>query len=98
MARWPEEIHYHIDHIEVKPIVHFVEVDVVKIGHAILKDWIMRWGAPIHLFSDQGVNFATQAISALCNLLSIRKSRNAAYIIQKAMGKSGAQIESKKIC
>lgn len=30
------------------------EVGAVTIIHAILKDWMTRWGAPIQFHSDQG--------------------------------------------
>lgn len=59
--------------------VPLAETDAVTVGHAILKDWVARWGAPLQLHSDQGSNFESQVISSLCDLLHIRKTRTTTY-------------------
>ena len=50
-----------------------------SIARAILENWILVFGAPHRLLSDQGVNFESSVISNLCAIWRIDKVRTTSY-------------------
>lgn len=42
---------------------------------ALYNNFIVHYGIPNHLHSDQGANFESELIKELCNIMGIKKSR-----------------------
>jgi IS30 family transposase len=49
------------------------------IANVFFENWIMRYGAPMRVHTDQGANFESTLFSELCAKLHIQKSRTMAY-------------------
>ena len=45
-------------------------------------DWVLRYGCPTYLLSDQGSNVDGKVIRELCETFNIKKRRSSAYHIQ----------------
>ena len=48
-------------------------------AEALFSQFIVHYGIPSRLHSDQGANFESETIKELCNLLNIKKSRTTPY-------------------
>jgi transposase InsO family protein len=52
------------------------------VAAASLQNWIMRFGCPMHVDTDQGANFESSLFAELCHRCHIAKSRTLAYHAQ----------------
>ncbi|PIK53738.1 Retrovirus polyprotein [Apostichopus japonicus] len=48
-------------------------------ARALLDNWILLFGAPVRLHSDQGRNFESNLIHELCHLYNIKKTKTTPY-------------------
>ena len=48
-------------------------------AESIVRNWVMRYGAPDSIHADQGRNFESALFREMCALLQIKKSRTTAY-------------------
>ncbi|PIK56258.1 hypothetical protein BSL78_06841 [Apostichopus japonicus] len=55
-------------------------------ARALLDNWILLFGAPVRLHSDQGRNFESNLIHELCHLYNIKKTKTTPYL-RREMGK-----------
>lgn len=65
-SRWPEAV----------PIQEMTAETVAK---TIYEHWICRFGAPIHITTDQGRQFESELFMSLLKLLGVKRSRTTAY-------------------
>ena len=63
-------------YVVTTPLINTVSQTVAQ---AIVETWILRFGVPDTLHTDQGTNFNSLLIKELCKLLKIDKSRTTAY-------------------
>ena len=52
------------------------------VAHAIVEEWIMRYGEPDVLHTDQGTKFNSDFIQDICRLFMIDKTRTTPYHLQ----------------
>lgn len=50
-----------------------------EVALAFVQHWILRFGAPDSLHTDQGANFCSELMKETCTLLGIEKTRTSAY-------------------
>ena len=48
-------------------------------ANALFKEFILHYGAPLSIHSDQGANFNGKLIGELCSLMGMKKSRTIVY-------------------
>jgi cleavage and polyadenylation specificity factor subunit 1 len=65
-TRWPEAV----------AIENMTAETVAKV---VYEQWICRFGAPIHITTDQGRQFESELFESLLKLLGIKRSRTTAY-------------------
>ena len=53
--------------------------EAVTIAKVLVRDWFQRYGVPQRIHSDQGRNFESRLVSALCELYGIHKTRTTPY-------------------
>ena len=63
-------------YIEAEPLQNQSAKEVVN---ALFRSWILRYGCPSYLLSDQESNVDGQIIKELCETFSIQKRRSSAY-------------------
>ena len=51
----------------------------VIVVNALLTQWLLRFGSPQRVLTDQGTNFESAIFSNLCLLWHIKKSRTTSY-------------------
>ena len=49
------------------------------VANILLKEWIIRFGVPQRIHSDQGRSFENEVIHELCNLYGVRKTKTLPY-------------------
>ena len=49
------------------------------VAHALMEKWILHFGCPSHIHSDQGTEFKNTVWSALCDRLEIKKTTMPSY-------------------
>ena len=62
--------------VEAFPLRDMVATTLAKI---LVDEIICRYGVPKSIHSDQGANFCSEVIQAVCKLLKIDKTRTSAY-------------------
>ena len=55
--------------------VPLVSTDSAEVAREIVENWVLKFGAPNVLHTDQGKNFGSSLILEMCRLLGIDKSR-----------------------
>ncbi|XP_046570925.1 uncharacterized protein LOC124279168 [Haliotis rubra] len=70
-----ESIHFTRDMHKLSQL----ESDCKTTAEALFKNFIMHYGIPKRIHSDQGTNFESQLMKELCNLLGMEKSRTTSY-------------------
>ena len=58
------------------------------VADKLVNEWVCRYGAPLHLHSDQGRDFESNVFKEICRLLDIRKTHTTPYHTQ-----SDGQVE-----
>ena len=56
-----------------------VSTDSAEVAREIVENWVLKFGAPNVLHTDQGKNFGSNLIHEMCRLLGIDKSRTSPY-------------------
>ena len=59
--------------------VPLVSTDSAEVAREIVENWVLKFGAPNILHTDQGKNFGNNLILEMCRLLGIDKSRTSPY-------------------
>ena len=59
--------------------VPLVSTDSAEVAREIVENWVLKFGAPNILHTDQGKNFGSNLILEICRLLGIDKSRTSPY-------------------
>ena len=59
--------------------VPLVSTDSAEVAREIVEHWVLKFGAPNVLHTDQGKNFGSNLILEMCRLLGIDKSRTSPY-------------------
>ena len=59
--------------------VPLVSTDSAEVAREIVENWVLKFGAPNVLHTDQGKNFGSNLILEMCRLLGIDKSRTSPY-------------------
>ena len=52
------------------------------VSRAFVEYWIVRFGCPINLHSDQGSNFISKLFRSLCSKLGVQKTSETSYHTQ----------------
>ena len=55
------------------------DMTATTVANAIVEEWIMRYGAPDVLHTDQGTNFNSDLMHDICRLFMIDKTRTTPY-------------------
>ena len=53
------------------------ENTAVTVGNAIIDEWILNFGAPDVIHTDQGSNFNSEIVQHICRVFMIEKTRTA---------------------
>ena len=56
-----------------------VSTDFADMAREIVENWVLKFGAPNVLHTDQGKNFGGKLIQEMCRLLSIDKTQTSPY-------------------
>ena len=59
--------------------VPLVSTDSAEVAREIVENWVLKFGAPNILHTDQGKKFGSNLILEMCRLLGIDKSRTSPY-------------------
>ena len=59
--------------------VPLVKTEAQDVAEAIVTGWILHFGVPDCLHTDQGTNFGSRVIQEMCQLLKIDKTRTSPY-------------------
>ena len=55
------------------------DLDFKEVANSLVENWVLRFGVPDVLHTDQGTNFNSDLMKEVCSLLQIDKSRTTAY-------------------
>ena len=55
------------------------DLDAKEVANSLVENWVLRFGVPDVLHTDQGTNFNSDLMKEVCSLLQIDKSRTTAY-------------------
>ena len=55
------------------------DMTAVTVANAIIDEWIMKFGAPDVLHTDQGSNFNSELMKDICRIFMIEKTRTTPY-------------------
>ena len=59
--------------------VPLVSTDSAEVAREVVEDWVLKFGAPNVLHTDQGKNFGSNLILEMCRFFGIDKSRTSPY-------------------
>ena len=59
--------------------VPLVSTDSSDVAREIVENWVLKFGAPNVLHTDQGKNFGGKLIQEMCQLLGIGKAQTSPY-------------------
>ena len=51
----------------------------VTVAKTLVKEWFFRFGIPLRIHSDQGRNFESEVVEALCRMYGVKKTRTTPY-------------------
>ena len=49
--------------------------EAITVADVLVKEFVSRFGVPVHLHSDQGRNFESQVFGEMCKILGMKKTR-----------------------
>ena len=55
------------------------DMTAAMVANAIIEEWIMKFGAPDVIHTDQGSNFNSELLHDNCRIFMIEKTRTTAY-------------------
>ena len=67
---------YFTKYVVTVPLSTITAADVAK---AFVEKWVLRFGAPDTLHTDQGTNFCSDLMTEVCNLLHVERTRTSPY-------------------
>ena len=54
-------------------------ITAADVAKAFVEKWVLRFGAPDTLHTDQGTNFCSELVTEVCTLLNIERTRTSPY-------------------
>ena len=72
-------------------------IEARTVANIVVEQFISRYGAPMHIHSDQGTQFESEMFQVMCELLEFRKQEQL-HLDHNQMDKVRGTLEPSLVC